>query len=72
MAKEKATRAHDGSMKLGLPRGHSGAPDRQVHAQIVAVEPDPILAKEDVLNGITYTQTVAAKPDAILVSWMPC
>jgi hypothetical protein len=66
MAEEEATRAHDGSAELGLPRGHGEDPSPQVHAQIVAAEPDPILSEEDTFDVVAHTQTVVVEPDAIL------
>jgi hypothetical protein len=65
MAEEEATRAHDGSAELGLPRGHGEDPSPHVHAQIVAVEPDPFLGEEDALDVVAHTQTVVVEPDTI-------
>ena len=66
MAEEEATRAHDGSTKSGLPRGHSEDPSPQVHAQIVAVKPYPFLGEVDAFDVVTHTQTVVVEPDTIL------
>jgi hypothetical protein len=65
MAEEEATRTHNGSAELGLPRGHGEDPSPQVHAQTVAAEPDPILTVEDTLDVVAHTQTVVVEPDAI-------
>jgi hypothetical protein len=64
MVEDEATRAHEGSAKSGLPRGHSeapGTPNRSVHTQIVAAEPDPILAEEDAFDVVAHTQTVVVE-----------
>jgi hypothetical protein len=71
LAKDEATRVHDGSAEWGLPRGHYEDSSPPVHVQTVTAEPspflgepDPILAEEDAPeNEVAHTQIASAEPD---------